>query len=257
LVGGSSIWVRRGDGTFRLWASPNSIVYWVPSDAAQGGLAIAPDGSCVLWDEPPEAGPARYVLYDLQTGQPRWRRAWPANLSDPLFTRDSQWLLAPRMDAWQLEVIAAATGTTERTIPLPLGGRQPLFSRDGRTLLVTATLPKAEPFWLWAKILEWLPKRPDTVPMMTVHMFDFAMGEPVGEAACEDMSECWLTDDRRSLLTVYQEFGEFGVQATTIRCWDVPPQRPLGWIAGVPVGLGLALVSLRYGWRWWRRPRRG
>jgi hypothetical protein len=253
----TALWrFRSNDGKLRKTAR---VTTWVDleNEVAFDGPVFSPDGRCVLWRELGKAGQEWFVLYDVHTGEPRWRRTWTAQAGRPLFSRDSLRIIVPRPGTGQVEVLDATTGATLRSIALPAPlGNDPQFTWDGRTLTVAATLPDEEPHWVWKKVLDWLPERAEPAPMMIVHICDVATGEWVGEAMCEQTGAWWLTDDRRSLIAVYGENDETGPVGTIIRCWDVPPRKPLRWILGVPAALGGVLVSLRYGWRRWRHRRK-
>ncbi len=218
---------------------------------------FSPDAQWVLWCAAGEPTSPQFVCNDVQTGNLLWRRIWPVIPAEARFTPDSRHLVVRLPDAAEAEVLDAATGATERTIAMPgLAGQNALLRCDGRTLAAAVTEPEPEPFWLLAKVRAWLPDRPEPAPRMVVRFFDFATGEPIGEVMCEDTGEWWLTADRQGLIAVYDETDERGVAQTVIQCWDIPPHRPLRWIVGVPLALGVVFVSLRFGWRRWRRLRR-
>ncbi len=170
-----------------------------------------------------------------------------------MFTPDSCRIVVVVPGAEQVEVINAATGETERTIPL-LGSTEvsARLTRDGRTLVVAATPPEDEPHWFLAKIEEWLWPRPETSPTV-IGAFALETGEALGVLHGEETDDHWLTDDRQSLVTVYSDSDEHGLVATTIRGWDMPPRKPLRWALSVPAALGFVLLSLHFGWRRWRR----
>jgi hypothetical protein len=207
---------------------------------------FSPDARTVLWPVA-QTEPARLTLYDIATGQPRWRQTQEVNASDFLFTPDGRRIVLTMQGGDRLEVRSAATGELERTIPLTgLADLDLRPSRDGRTITVGAVPTEDEPHWLWAKVLEWLPERPES-PML-IRAIDMDTGQPLGQLAVEETGEFWLTDDRGSLITIHHESEDGAATATTIRCWDMPPRRPLRRIALVLPALALALLSLRLAW---------
>jgi hypothetical protein len=221
---------------------------------AENGPTFSPDGRYTLWRDGRQSGEAAFAVHDIKTGRRLWQRTWPTgDLRDPLFTPDSHQLVVSA--GGRVEFVDAASGVTERTLESPeLHGDNLALTADARTLVVSGTVAEEEPSWLWAHLLEWLPDRPD-VARMRVRVFDFETGAATGEVTWEQRNDWWLTDDCRSLITVEQQSDESGVMATVIECWDVPPWTPVRWAVGVPLGLGLALVSLRYGWQRWRKAR--
>jgi hypothetical protein len=192
--------------------------------------------------------------YDLHTGKQRWRRDAPITVDDMSFTPDSRRVVAGRLDAICVDVLDAATGETEQTIALPgLTAAEPRLTRDGRTLIVASSPVDHEPNWLLAKMLEWLPKRPETESAV-LRAFDLETGTALGELWTDDVDAYWLTDDRRSLITVHHRYNdENRVVATTIRCWDLPPAKPLRWVGGGMVALALLMLSFGCVWRRLRR----
>jgi hypothetical protein len=214
---------------------------------------FSPDARSLLWRERREDRQYAFSMYDLRTGKRRWQRTWTATPGQPLLTPDSQHVLVPFAEPDRVDVLDAATGATERSIALGgTNGAQPVLSADGRTLSVAMAVPEPEPFWLWAKMLEWLPERAESPPLMNVRVFDFTTGEQIGDLTCEETGEWWLTDDRRTIITVYHESDDDAVTHTVMCGWDLQPSRPLRWIVGSPLAAGIALLSLRAGWRRWR-----
>jgi hypothetical protein len=237
-------------GAAKLWTVPNRRIH-IRAHRSEDPV-FSPDSRSVLWPAAPKSG---LILYDIDTGQRRWQET-PANaVSDPLFTPDGRWIVVARRDPDRALVLSAATGATAHTISLTgLAEFEPQLTRDGRTVIVTATPVEEEPHWLWTKVHTWLPERPETAPML-IRAFDLETGRALGELAVEETNELWLTEDRRSLITVHQHHDDSGAVATTIRCWDMPPQKPLRWLALVLPAVALALLSLRFAWRRLRRRR--
>jgi hypothetical protein len=259
---------RRRTAVVRTWSalmSPKSgkwtgapINLWFHVDGLLpgGGPLFAPDARRVVCREGRDAASAALTCYDVQTGQRLWRRSWQAAPANMSYTPDSRHILVRQSNTDEVEVLDAATGATERTIALPgIASHDATMVCDGRTLTTGVTLPDMERFWLWDKILEWLPEQPEPESRMAVRVFDFATGAPVAEAFCAQTNEWWLTEDRQSLITVYQDSDDTGVVESVIQCWDLPQHKPLRWIVGVPAALGGVVVSLQFGWRRWRRCR--
>ncbi len=126
------------------------------------GQMFSPDSRLVVCTSSPESGPPQLTLYDAATGKPLWKRTWRANSGEPRFTPDSRWIV---MCGDPVEVLNAANGATERTMPLVVAeGESVQLTRDGRTLVVGATPAESEPHWLWAKFEEWFaPAPPESV----------------------------------------------------------------------------------------------
>jgi hypothetical protein len=125
------------------------------------------------------------------------------------------------------------------------------LTRDGRTLVLAGEPPEPERSGLFAKIEEWFLPAQDSAPM-AVRALDVETGQSLGEASIEETADHWLTDDGHSLLTIYSENSSENA-ATTIRCWDMPPRKPLCWVLVVPPSLGIAFLALLFGWRRLRR----
>jgi len=237
--------VRRG----AVWEKYSSLFL---SNSADGRM-FSPDSRLVLCTTSPEVGQPDWTLYDVQTAKPLWKRSWEKHPQEPLFTPDSRRIVVVLPDAEHAEVLNAATGRTEQTLSLfGSAGASAGLTRDGRTLVVAATPPDEEPYWLLAKIEEWLAPRPDTAPAV-FRAFALEAGVSLGELRTEETDQHWLTDDRQSLVTVDSENDEQGLVATTIRCWDMPPHKPLRWALGAPLALGFVVLSLNLGWRRLRR----
>jgi hypothetical protein len=220
---------------------------------AGDGRMFSADSRFVLCTASPESGQPQWTLYDVQSAKPLWKRTWTKNPREPMFTPDSQRLVVVVPDAEHAEVLNVATGETERTILLrDSAGLSARLTRDGRTLVVVVTPPEEEPHWLLAKIEEWLAPRPDAPPTV-IRTFALETGEALGELLADEAGDHWLTEDRQSLVTVESENNEQGRVATTIRCWDMPPHKPLRWAFSVPLALGAVLLSLNFGWQRLRR----
>jgi hypothetical protein len=227
-------------------------VDWLANDIGIEGPTFSPDGRYVLW-RGRQSGERAFALHEIDTGRRLWQRSWPTDLHGPLFTPDSRQLVLA--GGGRMEVVDAATGVTERTAESPeLHGDDLLLSAHGRTLVLSGTVAEEEPSWLWAHVLEWLPEQPD-VAMRKACLIHLETGTAVREVTWEQLNDWWLTDDGRSLIAVAQLNDESGVTATVIYGWDVPRNKPLRWALGVPLGLGVTLVSVRQAWRRWRKAR--
>jgi hypothetical protein len=229
----------------RLW-SPTGRRIWRFGTFSGDNPTFSPDGRSLLWSVSAEPGQPHWGLYDVETGKLRWQRPVAG---EPLFTPDSRRIVVARSDAAQVEVISAATGETERTIELTgLSDLQLRLTRDGGALVMTAA-PAEEPSpWFWTKIRDWLAPRSDAAPMV-IRVYDLDTGLELGRLETDETEDYWLTEDRRSLVTVYLENVDNQTVAATIDCWDLPPRKPLRWVAGAVVAAAVLLPSFRFGWR--------
>jgi hypothetical protein len=243
---------RRATRRVRMLYSLALVDLWqYPGD----GRIFSPDSRFLLCTTNRERERPQWTIYDVETGKRLWQRAWEQNPGEPMFTPDSRRLVVPLRNAAEVEIIDAGTGATERTIELVgLEGPSAGLTRDGRTLVISATPPELERHWMLARIADWLGLSEDADPTV-IRAFDVETGATVGELATAACGDHWLTDDRRFLVTVTSESDEGGGTTTAIRCWDMPPRKPLRWVVGVPVALGLTLLSLRFSWRGLRRRR--
>jgi hypothetical protein len=243
---------RRGSRRVRILSSFALVDYLNQSG---DGRVFSPDSRFLLCTACREGERPQWTLYDVETGKRLWKRASEQNPGDPLFTPDSRRIVVLLRNAAEVEVIDAATGATERTIRLVgLEGPSAALTRDGRALVITASLPELERHWMLAKITDWLDLREDAAPTL-IRAIDLETGVTVGELPTAECGDRWLTDDRRFLVTVTSESEEGEGTTTVIRCWDMPPRKPLRWVVGAPVALGLAGLSLGFGWRRLRRAR--
>jgi WD40 repeat protein len=217
------------------------------------GQSFSPDSKSLLWHASADSGTQQWKYYDVETGKPRWKRPSEQTTSQAQFTPDSRELLLYLPEHGRAEVVDADNGETMRTIPIA-GLENPTvqLSRDGRRLVVIGPPPEEEPHWFIAKIEEWVAPPRGAAPLQ-LRAFDLQTGAAIADALIEEGDEHSLTEDARTLVTVSSERGENGIVATTIRGWDVPPPKPLRWVLGAPIALGLALLSLRLGWRRLRR----
>jgi hypothetical protein len=235
----------------RLWGNIRHARAFLAMHTAGGGQGFSPDARLVYSRTTREAAQTDLEVHDVRTGRLLWKRSWGQEVGEPIFPRDSQHLVLA--DAQPVEVIDAATGATAWTVSPAGAADVPLeLARDGRTLMATVTPPEKETHWLWAKIEEWLAPEPDADPII-VRAFDLETGAVVAEACVDTPDTHWLTEDRRSLVTVYSKSDDNGTVATTIRCWDTPPHKPFRWILSVPLALGATLLAFAFGWRRLRR----
>jgi hypothetical protein len=248
LVQLSGAKVRQGVAAVRLWEQSGRAVRGLWRLDQGDGLVFSPDSRFVLWIGSHWGG--EVAVYHVHDRDRLWQ--WSSSESGDLsFTPDSRRIVATLPD--QVRVVDAATAATQLTIPLPWSADlQRRLTQDGRTLLVAQTPAEGSEPRLWRQILDWLAPRRDSTPVV-IHAFDLDAGAPLGCLQTEEPDEYWLTDDRANLLTVHNEHSDSRVIETTIRCWDMPPGKPLRWAVGVPLALGTLLVSLRAGWHRLRR----
>ena len=252
---------RRSTPSFAEIATPAGIKVW--NGRAAGDVWIeslnvlpdarplfTPDARSVCWRTTGEGDGASSAIYDLETGKQRWRQAASTTQSGLRVTPDSRRIVSSGSDAASVAILDAATGAAMHTIALlGLADPEPSLTRDGRTLIVAASPVDYEPHWLLAKILEWLPRRPESEAVV-LRAFDLESGTTLGELWTDDVDQHWLTDDRRSLITVHHRYNdENRIVATTIRCWDLPPAKPLRWVAGGVAMVAMLMLTARLAWR--------
>jgi hypothetical protein len=245
---------RHRHSSVRVWNVRSRAVYHLdpPGDTQM----FSPDSRLVVCTTADNSGQWQATAYDVKTVKPLWKRTSNQTRADPVFTSDSRRIIAALTGAGQFELLDSATGQTERTLPLAGTADLPLqLTRDGRSLAIAATPPAQEKHWLLAKVEGWLAPQPDTVPIV-IHAFDLETGAALGEVRTEDIDQYWLTEDRRSLVTISSESDDTGAVATTICCWDMPPRQPLRWVLGVPSAFAALLLALHFGWRRLRRGKR-
>jgi len=127
---------------------------------------------------------------------------------------------------------------------------------------------------LWERLRSWFripPRNPSFFWLIRVIECDrkIALGGPDTSI----WTGAYLTDDGRTIVTLGDEnadegdsskrFNIFDVDRAggllaeggsgAVFCWDVPAGKPLRWVFGIPLAVGMLLVSLRAGWRWVRR----
>jgi hypothetical protein len=236
---------------------------WYDTDAFSIGNSnnptFSPDSRFLLCEDSPERGHPQWALYDVAAGKRLWTRAWDQNHGEPLFTPNSRRIVVHLPNSAKVEIIDAATGEVERTIDLT-GMESPSIrlTSDGRTLVASATPSSQERPWLLDKLADWFGLGDDGAPMQ-IRTFDVDSGTAVGEFHVEECEDHWLTGDRQFLVTIGSDSDEDGTTGKIVRCWDVPPRKPLRWVLGAPACLGVALLSLRFGGgrlRLWRAARK-
>jgi hypothetical protein len=240
--------ITDGDRSLRYFLSDRHEVSFV-----HDSQCFAPDSQSLLWNASVALEPRRWVLYDVHTGKPRWKRELEQGGAVPPFTPDSRQIVTLGREPAVVEVVDAAIGETLQRLPLTgLESPSLRIARDGRTLVVTSLPSEEEPHWLIAKVEQWLAP-PRSAPAMLIRTFDLETGATLCESCVEEADEYWLTEDARTLVTVTSENGDDGVVSTTICGWDMPAVKPLRWVLGAPLVVGLCLLALPVGWRWLRR----
>jgi hypothetical protein len=213
---------------------------WQPLDS---GRFFASDSKSVLFADRSDGQNVQWTLHDIASGKPVWKRAWEEYPAEPLFTPDARRMVVNVPDS-RVEIINTGTGETERTVPVQYRGSARL-ARHGQTLVIADMAPEEERHWLFANIEEWFLRNQGESPAV-IRAVDLETGVVAGELRIGERDDHWLTEDGRTLVTFQAE--NFGFSPTTIRCWDMPPRKPLRWVLGVPLSLGVVLLTLRFGW---------
>jgi hypothetical protein len=219
---------------------------------------FSPDSRFFLMTAQPQQWHFQLSLYDVQTKQRLWERTWRDRFANtPLFTPDSRTVIATFSDAGLVEIIDAESGQSKFTIPIPNPIQlDPLLSKDGRTLLVDER-PGAQPPSFWSELRErfFAPAFKDP---FIYHVYDVETGGELGNVRSEWARSWGLTTDRRSLLLLVPHAGLAGFlgqtpnTGATLYCWDIPAAKPLRWVLGVPLGIGLLGLAIAV----WRPRRR-
>jgi hypothetical protein len=254
IVGMRMLWsatTGRRVRNVRVWSSVGRGIRWLRVHARSDSVPYFVDGRFLLWDAARSSNEIAFTIYDMNAMKKHWERTWVPPPRDPLHTPGGRRLVLVFSD--QVEVVEVTTGETVSAFPLGATvDRHPELTRDGRTL-VTSESPEEEPsHWIVEKVRDWILPRPDTAPML-ISAIDLDSGQSLAAALVDETDAYWLTEDRQSLLTVYHEHDENRVIATTIRCWDMPPRKPLRFALGLPLGLAMISLSLWAGWRRLRR----
>lgn len=198
------------------------------------------------------------VVLDPTTAREMWRagdgRAWPAPGIWPLFTSDSRFVILQTLAV--LQWLDATTGAVvESRFDNGQYGIPPNACWQRERLVAFETTGWAPPRqgWLEDQLRRWLPASwlPAEKPSYGVFVFDARSRRTLFELYDSPARYAMLSDDGETLVTIHGDDG--GDQL--LRCWDVPAHKPLRWVLGVPLAIGVLLVSLRAGWRWVRRPR--
>ncbi len=156
----------------------------------------------------------------------------------------------------RLQLLEARTGTPTLDLALDPRAQHHWLSRGNHFAVVTCQDAPDEPGPIRAFIEEHLiplllpnRQRRDATPT-SVRFFDPATGAErcrIDHAGADPKA---ISPDGGALI-LYQEADADGESA--IICYDVPPARAWRFILGIPLGLGAALLVVRFGWRRLRR----
>jgi hypothetical protein len=225
---------------------------WLPGRPPSEYEAFSPDSRLFLMTAQPQSWRLRLILCDVQKKLRLWERTWRDDWGcEPLFTPDSRTVIAAFADAGRVEILDAETGQSRFTIPL---GRSTELAADltgdGRTLVVAQRGPMGSSFW--GELRERF-FAPEFEQPCIFNVYDVETGRELGGLRTEQPLMWGTSKDRRSLVLFYGNGGHTSPStSTTIHCWDIPPGKPLRWVLGVPLGIGLVgLMGAA-----WRRRRR-
>jgi hypothetical protein len=236
-------------GRVRVWSMAG--IRYVREMTAGDGMAFSPDSRHLLCLGQKDPAQPQYMCFDVATAKKRWERMWSVRPGDPLFTPDSRQVIIPVGS--KAEILDMTTGDKRGDSLLGYGGDwHPQMARDGQTLTVAEMQDREPSHWLVEKIRDWLVRRQE-IGSMVVSAFDLESQCLLGQAQAEETDQYWLTGDRRSLITVHHRHDENQAVGTTICGWDFPQHKPLRYVVGFPLGLGLIAIGLSAAWERWRR----
>jgi hypothetical protein len=123
------------------------------------------------------------------------------------------------------------------------------FAADGRQLWFTAanTRPPDEEGWIPAPLLRWVLGSGPPVSGAVIGVA-CPSGRELFRLTGPGLSEVEPAADGCFVLTCGADGSGAGTRLL-LRRWDIPPPKPWGWIVGVPLTLGAALLALR---AWWK-----
>jgi hypothetical protein len=182
-------------------------------------------------------------LHVLDLAEKRLAWTWPTT-SRGVFSPDSASLIVYQTADAKVHVLDAATGRERASISMPTtSGDPPRFRAGGRQLWLSASGRDEEmpDGWL-AQLMRWVrPPVPDEKAGVLLGLAWPSRRELL-RLTDRGVREYHVADDGSFVITVHEE-GDRQV----LRRWDIPQPRPWGWIVGVPLTLGAALLGL-----WWK-----
>lgn len=238
--------------------------------ARPGAPHFAPDGRHLFIMTSDAGHNPHFVVVDVQTVRVLWERTWEGEVTDVEFTTDSAGLVFADIRTGRVEIVDTHSGATRAQVdPLPpiANGWHACDSGEpitGPYLLLSAVEgDPGEPGWT-TRLFEWLPSGLGgdglARSVYAVAVVDTRDGR-VRFRHCDPSfmptfghfgnKIAQLSPDGASLLTAHQ-YGEQRMLA----CYDIPERRPLAWVVGVPLALGVTLIAIRGGWRRLRRRKR-
>lgn len=227
-----------------------------------GNIFFSADGSqLLLADSPVADAPARVRMLEARTMTVLWKNSFPGNLY-VAFHGGGAVVSLINWDKEHAVLLDTATGTIQASVqlgPAPAGMAFAGFSREkfhGSFLRASSIAKPREhrvaPKGIVAELFDEVHRRQHTRQESDYqeNIIDVRTGRVVFRSADPIFASSRLSPDGQTLLVHDDSDGPH-----EIRCYDVPERKPLRWAFGVPLAVGMLLVSLRFGCRrLWRRP---
>ena len=222
-----------------------------------GSRTVFPEPGSVLLRH--DDGDVQLAWYRLRPFAKLWQRAEPGDvlrMVDYLPDLDCLAVVSGEGGGNRVQLLEARTGTPRLDLPFDPGAFHYWLSRGNHFAVVTRHDIPEERGPIRAFIEEYivpllLPKRQrsDAIPTST-GFFDPATGAELCRIDDADADPMAITPDGSALI-LYQRANADGESA--VICYDVPAARSWRFILGIPMALGIVLLTLRFGWRRIRR----
>jgi hypothetical protein len=204
-----------------------------------GGHHFAPDSRRLVISSQPRPGALRLACYDVDAKKLLWQRDWEDELCFVHFSRDTHTIAVDFHHLHRTELLDGQSGETR--CMLPVGeqvGPESAFTADGRTLFVNEQRWAGTTPW-WLTQMDRLLARTER-DMRVVSIYDVPSGRRLFRERTAN-PKAWRMPQERRCVVLMSDHG--------IECWDIPPARPLAWIVGVPMVVGVTLVVTGKAWR--------